>query len=138
MTFITSKMTVQEIIRIKRLLEGNFLKVKEMDDNVFVAAFSEYDFDCMQIACLQYIKKSKFQPTIANIIEEYELLLKSKKTEIVKLMNSQGWFHHPTEYQKALTWVMQDNIPGWFKEMMVDFINQNNQLKFNNKYLYIE
>lgn len=130
-------MTVHEVIRIKRLLEGNFLKVKEMDDNVFVAAFNEYDFELMQIACMQYIKKSKFQPTIANIIEEYEQVLQSEKTEIVKLMNSQGWFYHSTEYEKALSWVKRDNIPEWFKNMMIEFINQNKQLKTQNIKLLI-
>lgn len=130
-------MTVQEIIRIKRLLEGNFLKVKEMDDKVFVAAFNEFDFGLMQIACMQYIKKNKFQPTIANIIDEYDQVLKSQKTEIVKLMNSRGWFHHSTEYEKALSWVVRDIIPEWFKNMMIEFINQNKQLKTQNIKLLI-
>lgn len=117
-------MTIEQSLQIKRMLEGNFLKVKELDDNLFVAMMADYEFLVMVEAVKNYIITNKFQPTIAALIEEYNKIKLFHKTEIVRQMRDAGCFKSSSEYQKALTFIERDIIPDWFRDMMIKFINQ--------------
>ena len=128
-------MTIQEVIQIKRLLEGNFLKVKEMDDNVFISILADYKYQIMTEAVKNYIRENKFQPTIAVLIEEYNKVVNYQKTQIVRQMNQCGWFKHHSEYEKALVWVTRDIIPEWFKRLMMQFVQSNKSILDSIMYL---
>lgn len=128
-------MTVQQSLTIKRLLEGNFLKVKEQDDEIYVAMLSEYDFEKMQTAVKNFILKSKFPPTIADLVEEYKKLKDSRQIEIVNQMKFAGIFRDNTEYEKALSMVERGIIPDWFQKMMDEF--RNNYLQNSSRRMYL-
>lgn len=125
-------MTIEEVLKIKKFLEGNYPKLKETGDEVFTMMLSEYDFSIMVEAAKNYIKLNKFAPTIASLLEEYNKIIKHRKTEIVREMYKAGKFANVTEFEKSLMFVERDIIPDWFRNMMIEFIKNDNQLG-NNK-----
>jgi len=118
-------MTIKQAVEIKRLLEGNFIRAKEMSDDVFIVTLSEYDFATMQQVIIKIIKTYKFAPTIANIIEEYNKTTLELKNEIVDGMNKAGYFKCKEEYQKSLVFVESGVIPPFLQKMIQEYLNKN-------------
>lgn len=129
-------MTIEEVLKIKKFLEGNYPKLKEADDEVYTMMLAEYEFNLMIEAAKNHIKKNKFPPTIANLLEEYDKVLRYYKTKIVRKMQNAGIFKTITEFEKALRFVERDIIPDWFRDMMIEFIKNDNQLG-NNKVKFL-
>lgn len=130
-------MTINEALSIKRLLEGNYLKVKEMDDTVFSAMLSELNYKTMQETCINYIKTNKFVPNIANLIDAYNDTLAKERQVVIHQMNQAGYFYSTTEYEKALLFAEKNIIPHWFKKMMLDFLGHNKKISNDKKQLLI-
>jgi hypothetical protein len=118
-------MTLEQSLEIKRLLEGNFFKVKEMSDKVFGVILTDYDFKTMQQVGIKIIKTYKFAPTLANIIEEYNKTTLELKNEIVDGMNKAGYFKCKEEYQKSLVFVESGVIPPFLQKMIQEYLNKN-------------
>jgi hypothetical protein len=118
-------MTLDQSLEIKRLLEGNFVKVKEMSDKVFVVILTDYDFATMQQVCIKMIKSYKFAPTIANIIEEYNRTTLELKNDVVEGMNKAGYFKCEEEYHKSLVFVESGVVPPFLQKMIQRYLNQN-------------
>jgi hypothetical protein len=115
-----------EVIQIKRMLEGNYLKAKEMDDTVFVLTLAEYDYQTMQQAVINYIKVNKYQPTVANLIDEYEEVVKRNSQVVIHEMARCGVFACESEYEKALVWAEKGLFPNWFKDTINKFVLTRN------------
>jgi hypothetical protein len=76
-------MTADEAIRIKKLLESAFPMYKSKDevssDTVFSVALAEYEYPIMAKAAFNYIKNSRYIPTIADLINEYTAIKDQEK-----------------------------------------------------------
>jgi hypothetical protein len=121
-------MTTNEILQIKKMLEGNYPKLKDSEDAVFVMMLADYQFGLMAEASKNFMMTSKFPPTIANLLEEYEKVKLYRKTEIVRQMNNAGIFKDQSEFLKATRFIERDIIPDWFKTKMINFVEGNQKL----------
>lgn len=123
MKYLGGIMIPTEIIQIKQMLEGGYLKVKEMDDSLFILTLSEYDFKTMQQAVVNRIKTNKYMPTIADLIFEYEEIVKQNSQAVIHEMNRCGIFACQREYEKALMWAQRGLFPEWFKDDVRSFVS---------------
>lgn len=128
-------MTRSEVIKIKSLLEGNYPNLAKQDDLVYLSILKDYDYSIMAEATKNIIMREKFPPNIAVILEEYDKVASSKTLKIIKAMNDAGLFYHPTELDKAIKWAKRNSFPDWFKQMMIDFLNQNQKLGMDKQFL---
>lgn len=118
------------------MLEGNYPSLQKQEDMIYLSILQEYKFNTMSEAIKNIIKREKFPPNIAKILEEYERVEASKVLIVIKAMNDAGLFYHPTEYDKAMRWAQKGFLPEWFKQMMRDFLNnKNNKLENKGNYL---
>lgn len=78
----------------------------------------EYKYDVFIKAVKAIIKKSKYLPKVNEIIEECEKHKSEARFEILDFMSKYGYFKSPIEYEKASKFLVENNIPEWFKEDM--------------------
>ncbi len=124
-----------EIIKIKKLLEGNYPSLAKQDDLVYLSILKDYDYNIMAEATKNIIMREKFPPNIAVILEEYNKVASSKTLKIIQAMNDAGMFYHHTELDKAILWAKKNLFPDWFRQMMIDFLNQNKKLIMDKQFL---
>lgn len=89
---------------------------------------SEYNELTLNNAIKSIISKSKYMPSINELINECEALKKSKAVPILDTMLKDGYFkkgiyelevtHATRNYEKALMWMEQGIIPDWLLEDM--------------------
>lgn len=99
---------------------------------------SDYNEITLNNAIKSIITKSKYMPSISELINECETTKTFRYNVILDTMLKDGYFkkgayavfgldseHETRNYEKALMWVEKNNIPVWLLEDM-------------NKYLYVE
>lgn len=137
-------MTDKQAIYIKTFLEGAFpiLKETKESDLVYVVMLKEYDFETMFQATKNYIKKSCYAPTIAGLIQEYDLLMAERKKlltnkllEIVADMEKAGAFkpnedyRKLSEYEKAVLAIEDNNLSDKLKSKILAFVKNDKNIK---------
>lgn len=127
-------MNQNEAIEIKRTIEGAYPKFTEIKDSLFIILMGEYDYETMQVACVNLIKTRKFPPTIAEIIEEYKKTTVERRSLIIDKMRAAGYFTHQgvvceEEYRKSIVFVESGVIPPFLMKMIQQFLRKNKEIE---------
>ena len=128
---------------------------KNLNDEEFIGLISMFqdgleDYSNNNIlleAVKSIIKKSKFMPTIKEIIDECELIKISKIKVLLKDMLKDGYFRtgivelnsiqENKNFSKAVEWINLGIIPDWFKEDMKKYILKNKNKYIKNETFYL-
>ena len=113
-----SKLISQIIARLKLAYPYFFEK---LTDEEFIGLISmyqemlkEFDDETLKSAITSIIKKSKFMPSINEILDECNFFKKKSKNKIIELMEKDNYFKSVSEIEKAYKFLENDNIPNWF------------------------
>ncbi len=147
-------MTADEAIKIKKFLESAFPMWKSKDeaasDTVFSIAFAEYDYSTMSKAAFNYIKNSRYIPTIADLINEYTIIQEQANQEekqyliaYLNKMEEKGLLKPATygnnatlsEYDILYFGIVEGVLNDKQKEKIIKFANDEKvrKLLFGNK-----
>lgn len=102
-------------------LELNFDFLREYSSKVFANAIKSI------------IRRSKFAPSISELIEECDKQKENYKNDVLEYMKKCGYFKAPQEYDKAVQWLLHNNVPSWFKEDMNEYAKQMNNSRLETK-----
>lgn len=94
-----------------------YLQFKNINSTVFINAINKK------------VRESKFMPSIAELLEECEKQKDERKFNILLQMKLDGYFKCNCEYDKAIKFIEENNIPSWLKEDMKKY----NQAMIENK-----
>lgn len=94
----------------------------------------KYSLEELNSALKIHIKKSKFLPTIQEIVELIEDERIKKRKQIIYFMQEKGYFGDETEFKKANNYIEKNVIPNWFKR---DYTKYYEAMK-NNLEIVIE
>ena len=109
---------------------------KDFDEDavkIWYVNFKDIRIDIFMNTIKNVIKKNKFMPSIAELLDECEKSKTQKKYEILEQMKLDGYFSDGLEYDKAITWLESGIIPNWFKEDMKKY----NRLMIENKQMLL-
>lgn len=138
-------------MRIDELVKGlNFLglaygkEYSQMEAQQIYEFVKEYSYDTFIKATKDIIRTSKFLPRIADLIETCEKYKNSANKEVIDYMQSVGYFKYSPygeitdekasrNYDKAINFILTNNIPDWFQEDLDYYINQMHQLRLEQK-----
>lgn len=138
-------------MKIEELVKGlNFLglaygkEYNQMEAQQIYEFVKEYDYDTFIKATKEIIRKSKFLPKIADLIEACDKYKESARKDVIDYMRSVGYFkysaygevteeHAFRNYSKALRFIELGIIPDWLQEDIDYYVNQMQQLKLQNK-----
>ena len=138
-------------MRIDELVKGlNFLglaygkEYSQMEAQQIYEFVKEYSYDTFIKATKDIIRTSKFLPRIADLIETCEKYKNSANREVIDYMQSVGYFKYSPygeitdetasrNYDKAINFILTNNIPDWFQEDLDYYINQMHQLRLEDK-----
>lgn len=113
-SIIIAKLKIAYPYYFKDLTDEEFLGLISM----YQEELSFYNDATLQEAVKLIIRKNKFMPTIKELIDACEISRTNKKNFIIEKMKSAGYFKHPSEIDKAYTFVESGIIPEWFLEDM--------------------
>ena len=138
-------------MRIDELVKGlNFLglaygkEYSQMEAQQIYEFVKEYSYDTFIKATKDIIRTSNFLPRIADLIETCEKYKNSANKEVIDYMQSVGYFKYSPygeitdekasrNYDKAINFILTNNIPDWFQEDLDYYINQMHQLRLEDK-----
>jgi hypothetical protein len=129
-------MTDEQVVAIKKYVEGAYPMMKSNDDSdlVWFDLLQDQEYYGILQSIKNYIRAgNKFPPTVSEIIKGYSLIIMEFNDEVLRLMDEDGFFNDPpggeievalwnkqNRKRKALVWMSRDypkeNIPRWFKE----------------------
>ena len=104
--------------RLKYLGTAYNHKFSEEEAEVWYDFLKNYSIDVFNKAIKSCIENNKFMPKVADIKEYCEKEREVVKFDILERMVEDGYFRHPTEYEKAVSWLERNIIPEWFKKDM--------------------
>ena len=81
-----------------------------------------YNEKTLSIAVKNIIRKSKYMPSLSEIINECEANKSHNANMIIERMIQDGYFKSPREIDKAYKFIEENNIPSWLKEDMKKYI----------------
>ncbi len=139
-------MTDKQALYIKTFLEGAFPVLKETpaSDLTYTVMLAEYEYEPMLEAAKNYIKKSVYTPTIAGLILEYEIVIKTKEIEskqrlllILEQMKDCGILQHHefkpgaglSDFERAFYSVEDNKIDEDLKKKILQFSKNNEEVK---------
>lgn len=118
----TSKLISSVIAKLKIAYPYYFDKLTDEEFTGLVIMYQEelYMYNKMTLtnAIKSIIRKSKFMPTLNEIIEECEMLKIRKKNIIIEKMIVAGYFKDPKEIDKTYKFMEEGIIPDWLLEDM--------------------
>lgn len=82
---------------------------------------SMYSCEALENAFNTIVRRSKFMPTLQEIIEECEKFKTNKKLYIVEVMKKAGYFKADCEIEKTIHFIEENNIPDWLLKDMKKF-----------------
>lgn len=112
---------------------------KELDEDLIVAMASlfyenlkDYEYERVNKAINNIIRKSKYMPSISDILEEIDKIDKIIEFDILKKMLEDGYFKYgaygeldPVQqvrnYEKATMWLEKGIIPEWLLQDMMKY-----------------
>jgi hypothetical protein len=117
-------MTQIEFIKGMKLLQGSYSKDFTDDEiAIWFIQFENVKAEDFYKAVNETIRKSKYMPSIAELLEKCEKVKIYKRYEILEIMKENNYFKTPNEYDKAIMWAENETIPKWLKEDMKKFYN---------------
>lgn len=127
-------MTQEQALEIKSTLESAFPKFTEIKNTLFVVIMADYDYETMQVACVNLIKTRKFPPSIAELLEEYKKTTVERRSLIIDKMKDAGYFTHQgilceEEYHKATVFVESGVIPPFLARMIQHFLRRTKEIE---------
>lgn len=124
-----------EFVKGMKILQGSYSKDFTEDElKIWFIQFQDIKSNIFYKAINNIIRKSKYMPSIAELLEECENVKEKNKFEIIEYMKEQNYFKDETEYNKAISWLEKGIIPNWLKEDMKNY----NKLYINQKQLKLE
>lgn len=99
---------------------------KDFDEDVVIIwyeYFKDTKKEILETSLKNIIKKSKYMPSISEIIEECKKTKKNIRYSILEKMQQNKYFKTSIEYEKAIKWLEAEIIPSWFKEDMKKYYN---------------
>lgn len=117
-------MNIIDFTKIMKVLTNSYLKDFDEDIiKVWYEQFKNANKNIFSKSINELIKKNKFMPTIAEIIDEYKKQYKNELLSKIENMRTQNYFKENSEYDKAVMWIENNNIPHWFKDDINNFKN---------------
>lgn len=89
--------------------------------SLFNDQLSMYSYEALENTFNTIVRRSKFMPTIQEIIEECEKFKTNKKLYIVEVMKNAGYFKADCEIEKTIHFIEENNIPEWLLRDMKKF-----------------
>lgn len=89
--------------------------------SLFNDQLSMYSYEALENTFNTIVRRSKFMPTIQEIIEECEKFKTNKKLYIVEVMKKAGYFKAECEIEKTIHFIEENNIPDWLLRDMKKF-----------------
>lgn len=124
-------MSKEEFVKIMAFLGMAYNKEFNVNDiEMYYEFLSNYEYGVLKRAIKNLIKKNKFLPKIAEIIEACESSQKDPKIETLEYMLEKGYFKEyssneetyykgrPNEFERSLKFVKKGTIPKWLLEDM--------------------
>lgn len=124
-------MTPIEFTKQMKILALSYGKEFNEDTiQVWYEYFKNINKEILESTIKQIVLKSKYMPSIAELIEEANKQNENTRFKILEVMKADNYFKTPEEYSKATKWLETNIIPSWFKEDMKKY--------YNNEVKYIE
>lgn len=106
-----------EFTKLMKILTMSYSK--DFDEEmiqVWYLQFKDINKETLYNAINEIVRKSKFMPSIAELLEECGKQKQNLKYNILELMNKDGYFKTAEEYEKATMFMDKNIIPSWLKE----------------------
>lgn len=123
-----------EFMKLITILEKNYDKKFDKEKiALWYLQLKNVDYTDIAKAIDVVIKLNKFMPTIAEVLEKVNKARQTVDLITIQKMKDAGYFKHPSEIDKIMTWLIKGIVPNWFKEDMKKY--QNLQLSDKTKLL---
>lgn len=110
------------IIKLQIAFPSYFNKLTEEESIALAKMYKEelkqYGEPILSEAIKSVIRKSKFMPSLNEIINECESYKKKYINEIIDRMKTDGYFKDANEIDKVYMWLDKGIIPTWLREDM--------------------
>lgn len=117
-----SKLISGAIAKLKIAYPYYFEKLSDVEFLGLISMYQEqivgYSEATLMSALKKIISRSKFMPTIADILEECKKEQKSYLETIIEKMENGGYFKDTMEIEKVYIWLEKGIIPKWLREDM--------------------
>lgn len=100
--------------------------------------FKNTKLEVFKGAVKSVVSKSKFLPSIAELLEECKNTSKTNIEMILEKMNQDGYFKSPRELEKVYMWIEKGIIPSWLKEDMKKYFQSSKEILTKNMNLLEE
>lgn len=125
-------MTKPEFVKAMTYLGMMYGKsYSEEEINLQFEFYKDLDYRMFVKTIKEHIKSSSFEPKVSDLLKEYKGVENSYALVVIERMKNKGYFKHPREYEKIISWVQRGIIPEWFKEDMKAYMEEPTML--NNK-----
>lgn len=107
-----------------------FKEMEEEDSRAFLSLYSkklkDFEYQVAAKAIDEIITKSKFMPTLSEVLEECNRQKRIYYKTVIDEMYKSKYFATDQEYGKALTWLFEEKpiIPSWLQQDIIKFKNQ--------------
>lgn len=131
-------MTKEEFVGSMKYLGIAYGKAYNQDEiELYYDFLGDYSNSVFVKAIKHIIKTSKFAPTTSDLINACDKFKDDYKNEVLEYMKQCGYFKIPQEYDKAIQWLLKNNVPSWFKEDMNHYAKQmhNSRLETQQTHL---
>ncbi len=124
---------------------------KEFDEEqttVWHNFFERDDYEDFRIAIKAMIATKQFMPSIAELKEEIQTVRNHRVFKILEIMKEDQYFKKGgfgeldevqqfRNFEKARSWLMNNNMPEWFKEDVKKYEEQIKQISSSQKKLEV-
>lgn len=77
-----------------------------------------YPYEIANKSIKNIIRRNKYMPSVAEIVEECEEVQKQNKYEVIEIMKQNNYFANSNEIEKAKKFIDENIIPDWLKKDM--------------------
>ena len=100
--------------------------------SMYQEELSIYNELTLMNAIKSIIRKSKFMPTLKEILDECELCKTTQKNIVIERMIKAGYFKDPKEIDKTYKFMEEGIIPNWLLEDMNGYEDSHNLISTNS------
>lgn len=120
-------MKIKEFIKAMSILGTAYNKEFTQEQiGIWYESFNDVDYELFKQAIKKIVKKNKFMPSIAELLDECRNVSKTNIEEIIEKMYQDGYFKDSKELAKVQLWIAKDMLPYWLKEDMKKYGFQEN------------
>lgn len=118
---------------------------KELTDEEFVGLLSMYQEELsmysestLLTAVKNIIRRSKFFPTLKELLDECEGCKSHKRSLVIERMKQAGYFHNEREIEKTYHFLEEGIIPDWLLADMKKYGYEEDNLLINKETKLLE